>query len=251
MLISDEFRACILKDEHNPFAELVASICFEDTGKGRQGAVLVKPDEAGDTPIVRTTTRYRHPAQAFGRAHERLAQQIQDRASVSLGFNNALIESYTNAYVRMGSHSDQALDLADQSVIAIFSCYRDPGLPPRKLIIEAKQAGGLQHEIPLTHLGVVLFSLDTNRRFKHKIVLDTSARTPENQWLGITFRTSRTLVRWHDERAHFLDGTRLTLADEEQRREFFHLRGRENNEVDFTYPRLTYTLSESDLIPPR
>ena len=44
--------------------------------------------------------------------------------------------------------------------------------------------------------------------------------------------------------------TRLTLADDEQRREFYRLRRRENNETDFTYPRMTYTISESDLMPP-
>ena len=43
---------------------------------------------------------------------------------------------------------------------------------------------------------------------------------------------------------------RLTLADDDQRREFYHLRSRENNETDFAYPRLTYTISESDLMPP-
>ncbi|KAB2389984.1 hypothetical protein F9B16_01700 [Actinomadura montaniterrae] len=46
------------------------------------------------------------------------------------------------------------------------------------------------------------------------------------------------------------EGARLTLADDEQRREFYRLRRRENNETDFAYPLLTYTVSESDLMPP-
>jgi len=242
------FRPCALPDGPDPFAELLASVRFEDTGKGRQGAVLVEPDDAGGTPLVRTTTRYRQPAQRFGAIHEQLARQIQDRASVSLGFNNALIESYTNACVTMGSHSDQALDLADDSVIAVFSCYRHPEHPPRQLIVESKQPGSPPFEVPLLHRTAVVFSLETNRRFRHKIVLD-AARQPANQWLGITFRTSRTRVQWRADRAVFPDGTPLTLADEDQQREFFHLRGRENREPDFRYPRLTYTLSESDLIP--
>lgn len=249
---TDEFRACTLPAEGNPFEDLLASARFEDMGNGRQATVLVKSDEENRIPIVRTTTQYSAPAQRFRPAHDRLAQQIQSIASLPASFNNALIESYTNAYTTMGAHSDQALDLADDSFIAIFSCYRHPGpaKPPRKLLIDSKEPGGGRLEIPLTHNGVVVFSVDTNRRFKHRIVLDAPARAPENQWLGITFRTSKTLVRLRDGQAQFPDGTRLTLANDEQRREFYRLRRRENNETDFTYPRLTYTISESDLMTP-
>ena len=35
-------------------------------------------------------------------------------------------ERYTNAYAKMGFHSDQALDLRGGSHIAVFSCYRHP-----------------------------------------------------------------------------------------------------------------------------
>ncbi|WP_310482879.1 alpha-ketoglutarate-dependent dioxygenase AlkB, partial [Chamaesiphon sp. VAR_48_metabat_403] len=241
----------------NLFAELLASVRFEDVGKGRQGAVLIKIDETCSIPIVRTTTRYSTPAQRFQSVHDRLAQQIQTIASLAVGFNNALVENYTNAYTTMGSHSDQALDLADESSIAIFSCYKHPESvsPPRKLLVELKESSDdstlrERIEIPLTHNSVVVFDLDTNRRLKHKIVLDKSVQTPENQWLGITFRTSKTLVRFRDEYAYFLDDTRLTLANDEQRHEFYHLRHRENNEPDFTYPRITYTISESDIMPP-
>lgn len=250
--LTDEVRSYALLTEGDLFAELLASARFEDVGKGRQGAVLIKSDETDSIPIVRTTTRYGAPAQRFRSVHEQLAQQIQESASLSVGFNTALIETYTNAYTTMGSHSDQALDLADGSFIAIFSCYKRPEIahPPRKLIVESKESGGDSIEIPLAHSSVVVFSVDTNRRLKHKIVLDTSTRAPENRWLGVTFRTSKTFVRFRDECAYFLDGARLTLADDEQRREFYRLRRRENNETDFTYPRITYTISESDLMPP-
>jgi hypothetical protein len=258
--ITDEIRSYTLLTEGNLFEELLASVRFEDVGKGRQGAVLIKIDETCTIPIVRTTTRYSVPAQCFQSVHEQLAQQIQTIASLSVGFNNASIENYTNAYTTMGSHSDQALDLADESFIAIFSCYKHPELanPPRKLLVELKESGrdspkGTLRdriEIPLTHNSVVLFDLDTNRRLKHKIVLDTSTQTPENQWLGITFRTSKTFVRFRDEYPYFLDDARLTLANDEQRREFYNLRRRENNEMDFTYPRIAYTISESDMMPP-
>ncbi|GCD98582.1 hypothetical protein [Embleya hyalina] len=249
--IPDGILSCAVPTEENLFAELSASTRWEDVGKGRQGAVLTRIDEAGDVPLVRTTTRYGNPAQRFRVVHERLARQVRERAALSAGFNNALIEIYTNSYTTMGSHSDQALDLADESFIAVFSCYRYPeASPPRKLIFESKGSGGEKFEIPLAHNGIVAFSVDTNRRFKHKIVLDTPARAADNQWLGVTFRTSKSLVRFRGGHAYLPHGARLVSADDEQRHEFYRLRRRENNETDFTYPLLTYTLSESDLMPP-
>ncbi|MFO0575736.1 MAG: hypothetical protein U1A78_17200 [Polyangia bacterium] len=249
---ADAFRSCILQTEENFFEELLASVRFESVGKGRQGAVLVKLDEAGRIPIVRTTTRYSAPAKRFRPVHEQLARQVQDRSSLAVGFNNALIEVYTSAYTIMGSHSDQALDLADGSFIALFSCYRHPELAtlPRKLVVEPKEPGGDAFEIPLTHNSVVTFSTDTNRRFKHRIILDASPKSPENEWLGITFRTSKTFVQLRGGQTCFPDDTHLTLADAEQRREFYQLRRRENEEAGFIYPRIPYTISESDLMPP-
>jgi hypothetical protein len=249
--ISDQIRSYVLPTEGNLFEELFTSARFEDVGNGRLGAVLVKVDETGNVPLVRTTTRYSIPAQRFRAVYERLAQQIQELAALAVGFNNALIESYPNAYTTMGSHSDQAIDLADESFIAVFSCYERPEVsPPRKLIVESKGSGGDNFEIPLTHHSVVAFSVDTNRRLRHKIVLDKPAKMADNQWLGVTFRTSKTFVRFRDGHTYFPDGARLTPADDEQRREFYQLRRRENNETDFTYPPLTYTISESDLLPP-
>ncbi|MEO3803102.1 alpha-ketoglutarate-dependent dioxygenase AlkB [Nonomuraea sp. B1E8] len=237
--------------ERDLFGELCGSARFEDVGKGRSGAVLVKVDETGDVPLVRTTTRYGAPAQRFRAVHEWLAQRIQEGAAPAAGFNNALIEIYTNAYTTMGSHSDQAIDLADESFIAVFSCYEHPEVnPPRKLIVESKESGGENVEIPLTHNSAVVFSVDMNRRHRHKIVLDKPSHPAENRWLGVTFRTSKTFVRFRDGQTYFPDGARLTPADDEQRREFYQLRRRENQETDFTYPMLTYTISESDLMPP-
>lgn len=187
--ISDEILSCALPTEEKLFAELSASARWEDAGKGRRGAVLTRIDQAGGVPLVRTTTRYSNPTQRFKAVHERLAQQIQERAALPVGFNNALIESYTNAYRTMGSHSDQALDLTNESFIAVFSCYQHPEAEPsRKLIFESKESDDDKFEILLAH--------------------------------------------------------------NEQRREFYQLRRRENNETDFSYPLLTYTISESDLMPP-
>ncbi|CAL9616405.1 hypothetical protein SUDANB121_05764 [Nocardiopsis dassonvillei] len=249
--IPDEIISCPLPTDEDLFAELSASVRWEDVGKGRRGAVLARTDEAGGVPLVRTTTRYGDPAQRFRPVHERLAHKVRESAGIPVGFNNALIESYTNAYRTMGGHSDQALDLADGSFIAVFSCYRhSEESPPRKLVFESKVSGAERFEIPLAHNSVVAFSVDTNRRLRHRIVLDAPARTADDQWLGVTFRTSKTFVRFRGGSAYLPQGVRLMPADEEQRREFYRLRRRENNETDFTYPPLAYTVSESDLVPP-
>lgn len=249
--ISAEIISCALPTEENLFAELSASARLEDVGKGRRGAVLTRIDEVDGVPLVRTTARYSCPTQRFRTVHERLARQVQERAAIPVGFNNALVESYTHAYKTMGSHSDQALDLAGDSYIAVFSCYQHPAEnPPRKLIFESKGSGDEKFEIPLDHNSIVAFSVDSNRRLKHKVVLDTPARSSDNPWLGVTFRTSKTFVRFRGGHAYLPRGARLMSADEEQRREFYRLRRRENNETDFTYPELTYTVSESDLMPP-
>jgi predicted nucleic acid-binding protein len=239
--VAEEFRSRLLPAADHRFEELLASVRFDDVAKGRRGTVLVRPDAAG-IPIVRTTTAYRAPAQPFRDIHDRLAQQI--RGSASCAFNNALIEHYTNACSTMKRHSDQALDLADESSIAVYSCYRDPLRPSRRLIVTSKQSGA-SFEIVLAHGGVVEFSLDTNRRFTHAIAL--CANAPDNEWLGITFRTSRTFVRFVDGQPQLSNGERLTLASDEQRREFFQLKRRENDETDFQYPSISYTISESDL----
>ncbi|MER7578813.1 alpha-ketoglutarate-dependent dioxygenase AlkB [Kitasatospora sp. NPDC097691] len=249
--ISDEILSYALPTGENPFAELSASTRWEDVGKGRSGAVLARIDEAGEVPLVRTTTRYGEPAQRFRAVHERLAQRIRECAGFSVDFNNALTERYTNAYRTMGGHSDQALDLADESFIAVFSCYQRPEAgPPRKLIFESKGSGDEKFEIPLAHNGVVAFSVESNRRLRHRIVLDAPGQAADNQWLGVTFRTSKTLVRFRDGQAYLPQGARLMSADDEQKHEFYRLRRRENNETDFVYPLLTYTISESDLLPP-
>ncbi|MFJ5933498.1 hypothetical protein [Streptomyces sp. NPDC093071] len=249
--IADEIRSYALPAEGDLFAELSASTRLEDLGKGRRGGVIARVDETGGVPLVRTTTRYGSPAQRFREVHERLARRVRERADLPVGFNNALVESYTHAYKTMGAHSDQALDLADDSFIAVFSCYRDPGAgPSRKLVFETKEPGGEKFEIPLAHHGVVAFSVATNRRLKHRIVWDAPAGADDNPWCGVTFRTSKTVVRFRDGHAYLPQGDRLVRADEEQRSEFYRLRRRENGETDFDYPPLTYTVSESDLIPP-
>lgn len=199
-----------------------AAIRFEELGKGRRGAVLVKPDARG-VPIVRTTTAYHAPAQV---------------SELPGGFNNALVEHYTSAYRTMKQHSDQALDLVGG--VEIHSYYRDPSRPSRRLLRTDKTTGATS-ELLLDHASVVAFSLDENRRSTHAIL----PAGPDNDWFGITLRTSKTFVK-----DGAIAGVPLTLADDDQRREFLQLRRRENAELDFTWPAITYTISASDLLPP-
>jgi hypothetical protein len=247
----DLFRTYGVPTRGDLFADLSASVRLEELGKGRRGAVLVVDDGLRGVPIVRTTTAYTLPAQSFRPIHTTLAQQIRACASLAIPFNNALLEIYTRAYPTMGAHSDQALDLDDAGVIALFSCYERPEAgPSRRLVVESKEPGEPSFAIPLLHGHVVVFSADTNRRFRHRIVLDRATADPDNRWLGVTFRTSKTYVDVREGQPRLADGTPLTLANEQERHEFLRLRRRENQETDFVYPRITCTLSPSDLWPP-
>jgi hypothetical protein len=244
--VSDELRCWRLPGVAPAFEELLASVRFDDVTRGRRGAVIVAIDSSR-VPIVRTTTPYRAPAQPFRPIHEQLAREIGATCSLPQPFNNALVEHYTGAYKTMKRHSDQAQDLADGSLIAVYSSYRNPELPSRRLIVQPKEPGAA-FDVPLDHGSVILLSLEANRRFTHSIVLRAPA--PDNEWLGITFRTSKTLISFVDGQPTLPSGALLTLASEEQRRELLQMRRRENEELDFAYPSLSYTLSESDLLPP-
>ncbi|OCA73981.1 alpha-ketoglutarate-dependent dioxygenase AlkB [Chryseobacterium arthrosphaerae] len=262
-MTSTAFHPIVLPLERNLFHELFHSAEFETTGKGRLGNHLVKWD-GQHIPVVRTTTRYTIPATAFSGIHQSLVDQINKALSdekkdiPSQDFNNALIEVYDAVYSKMGFHSDQALDLEDHSFIALFSCYEKPDeladFQLRKLVIKNKTTEE-ESEIMLHHNSVVLFSLETNKKFQHKIVLnslpDPKIKADDNKWLGITFRKSKTYIRFSDTLPCFSTGELFKLADKEQESEFFQLRGRENRSLDFVYPDLNYTISQGDLLIPK
>lgn len=245
------------------FRQLSALTTFEPVAKGRLGNHLVKVDDKG-VPIVRTTTKYNIPAQPFAALHDRIIacinECIKEDAGVDIPaqpFNNALIEVYDATYVKMNYHSDQALDLAEDSHIGVFSCYEHPEvLSPkhiRKLKIRDKVSNE-ESEMALTHHSVVLFSVATNTKFQHKIILEPAPGSkmlvPDNKWLGITFRVSKTYIQFIREEPCFSNGKRLELANEEQETDFYKLRGQENRSTDFTYPELTYTLNAADMMIP-
>ena len=256
------FRVFAVPFEGNPFQTLIQSAAFEKLGKGRKGTVLVATDEKRGTPIVRTTARFGRPANAFRPIHFELANTIREVSGQPTEYNNALIETYTNAYTKMGFHSDLALDLEHGSCIALFSCYKNAEATsnPRRLLVQSKSVPSttrptsgearVKVDIALPHQSVVLFSVAANQRYQHKIVLMNSDPRDENQWLGVTFRQSKTYVRYDNEKVDLEDGTPLMCANEEQRSEFLALRKKENHETDFEYPPIAYTISDSDLLAP-
>lgn len=181
------FHKITLDFNENSFDIFQHSANFVPTGKGRWGNHLVNKVDKG-IPIVRTTTNYDIPANYFTHEHLQLIHSIQTAIQHSqlndifgfnalneenaLNFNNALIEIYDKSYRKMKYHSDQCLDIADNSMIAIFSCYENPSelddFFTRHLKIIDRDTGKVG-SIALTHNSVVFFSTKTNAHYNHKL----------------------------------------------------------------------------------
>lgn len=260
---STGFNKITLDLKTNLFSGLLSATAFETIAKGRIGNHLVNVGDKG-IPIVRTTTKYNIPAHNFSAIHHSIVECIINTVAENglnipaRHFNNALIEVYEASYYKMNYHSDQNLDLADDSFIALFTCYENPdelsAQHIRKLKIRNKGSDE-EAEISLTHNSVVLFSVATNTQFLHKIVLDAApdpkSLAPDNKWLGITFRTSKTYIQFKDNVPYFSNGKLLELANKEQEAAFYKLRGQENRELNFVYPELTCTLNAADTMMPK
>jgi len=237
---------------------------FEDLGKGRKGNHLVSVKDE-NIPLVRTTSKYDKPAHRFSEVHNSIVNEILaiaknevDLLGTPISFNNALIEIYDKSYFKMKYHSDQALDLENDSYVALFSCYERPdeiSAPLMRRLRIRDKVTNEEHEFILENNSVILFSLATNSKYQHKIILDTSSNKKDsledNKWLGITFRKSKTMIQFKNNLPYFKNGETLKLADENQQREFYKLRGQENKSMDFKYPWIGYTLSKSDTITPK
>jgi len=268
------FRSFSIEGEALTFDSLSKGIVnWEATGKGREGAILVRKCEQG-VPIVRTTTKYEKAAHTFGKLHEQLADKILEHAAAEVDvvpakqLNNCMIERYSNLYKTMGFHSDQAQDLEDGTSVFVFSCYKHPDKVqnPRKLVVQKKnpeeegdkklatpEKGSKNKnkradngdssdtfEIPMPNNSVVCFSLETNKHWKHKIVINDPQKPDDgNEWLGLTFRTSK-----------FFAGD-ATLATPEQAHEIYRLQKCATTDASFVWPKLDFTLSPSDLLEPQ
>lgn len=253
------------------FGDLIQGVSLETVGLGRQGVVLVLPDEFGKIPLVRTTARFENPSRRFHRFHRRLAEHLQTELALRTGgavpaFNNALLEVYSPEYRKMGFHSDHALDLLEESWICLFTCYDDPASFGTRVLCVKDKATGQEQCFPLEHRSAICFSTGTNARFLHKIVLSRESASKgacaagvssgtegavQGRWLGVTFRTSKTFLDFEprDSPPHLADATKLRMAIPSEAQEFRNQKGRENQSLEpFAHPSaLPYTLSPGDL----
>ena len=254
------FYKTTLPLESTLFKDLSEEITFETLGKGRAGNTITKSINDG-IPIVRTTTQFTIPAHYFTVNHLDILNYLDHILTAEkqpkTAFNCGLIEMYDENYTKMGYHSDQNLDLEPDTYIGLFSCYKHPekltDTTTRILRVKDKSTEE-EFDIALTHNSFVLFSVETNAKYSHKIILEDPDRNAlklvDNKWLGITFRTSKTLVNFNNDIPYFEDGTLMELANEAQEKEFYKLRGEENRSLNFIYPPLKYTLSKANLMLP-
>jgi hypothetical protein len=241
-------------DTNITFDELNELTDYDRITEGRFGSNVVRIRNGNQVPIVRTTTRYEKPSRIFHEKHLRLVSSIKRHFYyLDIDFNNAMIERYTHEYKSMGFHSDQSIDLADDSYIAIYSCYNDPDTKhTRTLVIKNKEFESNIQKINMEHDSVILFSTKTNSSYLHKIVLDHNNNDYNDyndiEWIGITFRLSKTFITFNDNVPYFENGEILEMCV--HTKEFYKYRSMENKLTNFTYPPLYYTISPSDLLFP-
>jgi hypothetical protein len=240
------------------YSDLLQDLDLETIRDGRQQTTLVCLTPTGLVPLVRSTTSCKYPAQPIKPVHAQLMAEILSQlelAGVSTSFNHIMLERYSSDYRKMRYHSDQALDLAEDSYIAIFSRYPVPPFPGRELQLVIRTKANPQYEqiIPLTDRSLIYFSVADNRLYQHKLVLksDQQLAVPDQPWLGLTMRCARTLLRFINEIPYFTDQqAMLVLATPTQAKECLSYRHAENTKTDFRYPILTYTLSVGDTLDP-
>lgn len=240
-----------------PANDPTRDIALEPVARGRAGAVVAWRD--GDrVPLVRGTTRYMNTTCTAPQALRDLARAIEVAANVTVPFNNALVERYTNQYRNMKPHSDQAQDLQANSVIAVWSWYRNPDKPPSRAIrvrrknnigsIESTEyTENTETVVPLVHGHAVVFDLAFNAAHVHRITINNDDNDG-NDWTGVTLRTSDQYLHTHDGHFVFSDGRPLRLASIPDEKLFFAARKRENHTTDFRWPLFDFTASPGDMI---
>ena len=242
------FHQITLDFDTNLFGSLADPNVFTNPAKGRNTGILVDCKN-NLIPIVRTTTVYTEPPRNFSSIHHNIIDKIKTALNLpTLQLNQAMIEMYNHEYRTMKFHTDQALDLADNSYICVFSCYNNPETDNvRKLRIKNKTTGEI-NELYMTHNSVIIFSTKTNKEHVHQIVLEKENPDKNAIWLGITFRLSKTFINFVENvPLLYPSGIPLRLANDEEKQRFFIYKSQENSNIDFTYPiDLDYTLSSSE-----
>lgn len=241
------------------FNDFANATNFENVINGPKGAVIC--DIHNNTiPLIRTTTKYINPSQSFKNIHYELVSHIKTLTNYTfenVSFNNALVEIYNNEYKSMRYHTDQSIDLQDNSYICLFSMYDNQnGNNMRSLIVKNKLTN-IEEEIKLEHNSLVIFSTEVNKNFLHKILLKNTHKTNiHKQWLGITLRLSKTFITFINEIPYFVNINNhnveivhhLYLANDEEKKDFIKYKSFENKLTNFTYPLIFYTINPSDLI---
>jgi hypothetical protein len=246
------------------FARLIDHVTLEDITAGRKGAILVRPDARGRVPLVRSTTNYQRPSQCFrpviSELADRIAQAIASRATRDgtevPHFNNAMLELYTDRYRSMGYHTDQSLDLQDDSWICLFTCYNHPPNPSSLRVLRVQNKTTLEErDYVLQHNSIVFFSTASNAQHVHKIILPHGGAMSDTVWLGLTLRTSKSFLTFAPGHPPQLSmdtesaAVPLRVASDEERRQLCHLKSQENRELAFTYPPgIDYTISVGDTL---
>jgi len=234
-------------DNNITFDDCANCIQFEDIINGRKGANII--NKSNDLiPIVRTTTIYKQPCQQFSKIHYDLIKQIQLISNDNIQFNNALVEIYDNNYTSMKYHSDQSLDLDDNSFICLYSIYNDKSNDNNRCLKIQNKLTKEENEIILNNNSIILFSTETNKKYLHKIFLKNINNLNTKKWLGITFRLSKSFIKFINEIPYFTDNNVLYLASETEKKEFYKYKTLENKSIDFTYPIIYYTINPSDLL---
>lgn len=217
------FTKYILNYQYNLFDILSQNVNYEAMANNRKSANLIHY-ENNLIPIVRTTTFYKHAKQKFLPIHYQIIDDIKNITNIdNLEFNNALIEIYNSNYTTMNYHSDQSLDLYDNSHICIFSCYNTNTINLRKLRIKRKNNSNDYFDIILEHNSIIVFSINANSNYLHKIILESNAIN-NDQWLGNTFRRSKTFIFFNNEIPYFSSNNKqLILADDKQKKRFLQI----------------------------
>lgn len=250
------------------FEELSACTQLEAVGRGRFAAKIFNSDD-NKIPLVRTTSSYEQPSQRMTPLHLRIIDQINKQLNVSppLVLNNALVEIYRGTYDTMKFHSDQALDLQEDSSIVIFTCTNNPEskTPPRLHVRDKAHPVGPIIKIgwghsyvdnlfeekvfPFNHCAAIVFSTQTNASHIHTIYQKC---TENEQWLYITFRTARTFIEFKEHIPYFVNcwlaPDRLHLADKSERQQFYQNKSNENNRTAFNPAsvKIKFTVSKGD-----
>lgn len=224
----------------------VASMALEPMGRGRHVGILVDAQH-GLVPLVRTTLQCTRPASLFTPDMCALVEAVQSKVP-GAAFNNAMVETYTDEYRTMKYHTDQALDLADDSYICLYSAYNNPRTQSLRYLETRNKKTGQVKRIDLTHGSCILFSTRTNQDHVHRIGLVSGCG---DTWLGVTLRLSKTRVSYDLGVPHIHLPVRraLRLANDEEKAQWRKWKAQENKTVDFHYPPdVDFTLSPGDLL---